>query len=228
MIDCYVPGPICDQLVRRAYVAGYDRRLRHPAWVGSISFPSLFLLSLTRFSLSPQTAEHLTLASLGKSPNEEPAPGGDREKSTFQEDESLPAVFRAKLQDYFRSGYDRGHMCVCFHYITTHSSMIRVASLSLVDYGAFVIAARRVPAADAKRSQVKCPWHVLLQLRAVSDSLANRKTWMRHSYFLISPLKLVSVSIAIVRVCPPFSSSSRHSYAMLINSLLPRCRLGLP
>lgn len=27
------PGPISDQLVRKAYVAGYDRRLRHPAWV---------------------------------------------------------------------------------------------------------------------------------------------------------------------------------------------------
>ena len=26
-------GPITDQLVRKAYVAGYDRRLRHPAWV---------------------------------------------------------------------------------------------------------------------------------------------------------------------------------------------------
>lgn len=62
-----------------------------------------------------QTAEHLTLSSLGKSPVE-PAPGdgesGDRGKSTFQEDESLPVPFRAKLQDYFRSGYDRGHMCV--------------------------------------------------------------------------------------------------------------------
>ena len=65
-------------------------------------------------SLSPQTAEHLTLASLGKSPVEDPTTGdgtkGDREKSTFQEDESLPVAFRAKLQDYFRSGYDRGHM----------------------------------------------------------------------------------------------------------------------
>ncbi|KAH9079243.1 hypothetical protein EDB83DRAFT_2624038 [Lactarius deliciosus] len=74
------PGPIPDQLVRQAYVAAYDRRLRHPCM------------------------EHLTLASLGKSPLE-PAPGwrsGDRGKSTFHEDESLP--------DYFRSGYDRGHM----------------------------------------------------------------------------------------------------------------------
>ena len=35
---------------------------------------------------------------------------GDRSKSNFTEDESLPAMFRAKLQDYFRSGYDRGHM----------------------------------------------------------------------------------------------------------------------
>ncbi|TFY79392.1 hypothetical protein EWM64_g4625 [Hericium alpestre] len=84
------PGPISDTLVRKAYVAAYDRRLRHPAW----------------------TAEHLTSASLGKSGPEAPSDGekGDRGKSTFQEDESLPVVFRAKLQDYFRSGYDRGHM----------------------------------------------------------------------------------------------------------------------
>ena len=72
------------------------------------------LLSHWKYRIS-QTAEHLTLASLGKSPLE-PAPAdgetGDRGRSTFQEDESLPVRFRAKLQDYFRSGYDRGHMCV--------------------------------------------------------------------------------------------------------------------
>jgi endonuclease G len=106
-------GPIFDQLVRRAYVAGYDRRLRHPAWVGS-TFLSHSLLHLTE--IFSQTAEHLTLASLGKpeSPTEN-GEKGDREKSTFHEDESLPVTFRAKLQDYFRSGYDRGHMCVPTH-----------------------------------------------------------------------------------------------------------------
>ncbi|PPQ64686.1 hypothetical protein CVT26_002776 [Gymnopilus dilepis] len=79
------PGPITDILIRKAYVSGYDRRLRHPAW----------------------TAEHLTRASLGKAIGEAAA---DRQNSKFVEDVSLPAVFRARLQDYFRSGYDRGHM----------------------------------------------------------------------------------------------------------------------
>ncbi|KZO99505.1 hypothetical protein CALVIDRAFT_384243 [Calocera viscosa TUFC12733] len=85
------PGPVCDILQRTAYAAGYDRKLRHPAW----------------------TAEHLTLASLGKVPPEpgDDTPGrGDRGNSQFKEDESLPEPFRAKLSDYFRSGYDRGHM----------------------------------------------------------------------------------------------------------------------
>ena len=27
------PGPISDLLIRKAYVAAYDRRLKHPAWV---------------------------------------------------------------------------------------------------------------------------------------------------------------------------------------------------
>jgi endonuclease G len=77
--------------VRQGYTAAYDRRLRHPAW----------------------TAEHLTLAALGKSALEAPPAsdeGGDRSRSTFKEDEDLPTMFRAHLKDYFRSGYDRGHM----------------------------------------------------------------------------------------------------------------------
>ncbi|RPD65858.1 hypothetical protein L226DRAFT_500014 [Lentinus tigrinus ALCF2SS1-7] len=83
------PGPVSDLLVRRAYITAYDRQRRHPAW----------------------TAEHLTLASLGKSAIQPRIEGaGDRANSQFKEDQSIPAMFRAKLQDYFRSGYDRGHM----------------------------------------------------------------------------------------------------------------------
>jgi endonuclease G, mitochondrial len=61
-----------------------------------------------------KTAEHLTLASLGKSALEsvKTEEAGDRSRSQFTEDESIPSLFRAKLKDYFRSGYDRGHMCV--------------------------------------------------------------------------------------------------------------------
>ncbi|KAH9180378.1 hypothetical protein EDB89DRAFT_2119901 [Lactarius sanguifluus] len=80
-------NPVPDQLVRQAYVAAYDRRLRHPAWVSS----------------------HLSLLPCPPSPAGD-GETGDRGKSTFHEDESLPVQFRAKLQDYFRSGYDRGHM----------------------------------------------------------------------------------------------------------------------
>ena len=35
--NCCILGPVSDQLVRTAYVAGYDRRLRHPAWVRHIA-----------------------------------------------------------------------------------------------------------------------------------------------------------------------------------------------
>lgn len=34
---------------------------------------------------------------------------GDRRDSQFLEDVTVPEKFRAKLRDYFRSGYDRGH-----------------------------------------------------------------------------------------------------------------------
>ncbi|KAG8731659.1 nuclease [Ceratobasidium sp. 428] len=80
------PGPISDFITRKAYVAGYDRRLRHPAW----------------------TAEHLTRTSLAGPGSE--SNKGDRSQSNFAEDPNIPIPFRARLQDYFRSGYDRGHM----------------------------------------------------------------------------------------------------------------------
>ncbi|KAI9209331.1 uncharacterized protein BJ171DRAFT_115704 [Polychytrium aggregatum] len=77
------PGPVSDILYRQAYVGSYNRSLRNPNWV----------------------AEHLTKAALdgnGDSP--------DRSKSTFKEDQSIPSPFRAHLQDYSGSGFDRGHL----------------------------------------------------------------------------------------------------------------------
>ncbi|KAK6541279.1 nuclease [Orbilia ellipsospora] len=75
------PGPINDLVIRSSFLSVYDRRMRNPAWV----------------------AEQITAESLvgGRS---------DRKNSTFLEDTSVPEKFRAKLKDYFRSGYDRGHM----------------------------------------------------------------------------------------------------------------------
>lgn len=35
--------------------------------------------------------------------------GGDRKDCVFIEDATIPEKFRARLKDYFRSGYDRGH-----------------------------------------------------------------------------------------------------------------------
>jgi len=35
---------------------------------------------------------------------------GDRRDSPFVEDFSIPEKYRARLKDYFRSGYDRGHL----------------------------------------------------------------------------------------------------------------------
>ncbi|KAJ2707850.1 nuclease [Coemansia sp. IMI 203386] len=75
------PGPVSDFLVRSRYAASYNRALRNPNWV----------------------AEHLTQDNLKGS--------ADRANSEFKEDHQIPASFRALLKDYFRSGYDRGHMC---------------------------------------------------------------------------------------------------------------------
>ncbi|SGY39749.1 BQ5605_C003g02271 [Microbotryum silenes-dioicae] len=73
-------GPISDFLVRKAYTTAYDRRHRIPAWA----------------------AEHLTAASLKGS--------GNRQDTSFEEDQDIPDKFRAHLTDYFKSGYDRGHI----------------------------------------------------------------------------------------------------------------------
>lgn len=74
------PGPVSDAINSAALTGAFDRRTRNPHWV----------------------AEHITPESLKQS-------GGDRKNSNFYEDEHIPAPFRARLKDYFRSGYDRGH-----------------------------------------------------------------------------------------------------------------------
>jgi len=75
------PGPIHDLQTRSEFVSCYDRATRNPYWV----------------------VEHITKESLQRSE------GVDRKKSVFTEDEQIPAKFRARLRDFFRSGFDRGH-----------------------------------------------------------------------------------------------------------------------
>nr|CAG8511454.1 6971_t:CDS:2 [Entrophospora candida] len=88
------PGPIHDAIQRRAYITSYNRQYKHPDW----------------------TFEHLTKNSFpGKfqgEPNDvkKDLVPVDRTKSRFQEDVIIPEKFRAKLVNYFKSGYDRGHM----------------------------------------------------------------------------------------------------------------------
>lgn len=74
------PGPVADVASRSALISSYDRRLRNPHWV----------------------VEHITPQSLALR-------DGDRKHSVFVEDGAVPDKYRAKLKDYFRSGYDRGH-----------------------------------------------------------------------------------------------------------------------
>src|SRR5689334_13698235 len=74
------PGPVNDLRPAPSLTSSFDRRTRNPAWV----------------------AEHITPQSLADS-------NADRKHSVFVEDITIPEMFRAKLKDYFRSGYDRGH-----------------------------------------------------------------------------------------------------------------------
>ncbi|KAL4878929.1 hypothetical protein BJY04DRAFT_194931 [Aspergillus karnatakaensis] len=74
------PGPVADTISSLPLEGAYDRRTRNPSWV----------------------AEHITPASLLLK-------NADRKHSTFFEESTIPPLFRAKLADYFRSGYDRGH-----------------------------------------------------------------------------------------------------------------------
>ncbi|KAG5297828.1 DNA/RNA non-specific nuclease [Histoplasma ohiense] len=74
------PGPVADIVTSLPLTSAFDRRTRNPFWV----------------------AEHITPESLAQS-------NGDRRRSNFFEEQTIPQAFRARLSDYFRSGYDRGH-----------------------------------------------------------------------------------------------------------------------
>lgn len=74
------PGPVADLRSAPSLTSSFDRARRNPHWV----------------------AEHITPASLLMQ-------NGDRRHSYFAEDLSIPEKFRAKLTDYARSGFDRGH-----------------------------------------------------------------------------------------------------------------------
>ncbi|ETI20516.1 hypothetical protein G647_08553 [Cladophialophora carrionii CBS 160.54] len=74
------PGPFADTLATPSHLSSFNRFTRNPHWV----------------------AEHFTPQSLLMN-------NASRRHSVFYEDLSVPPMFRAKLSDYFRSGYDRGH-----------------------------------------------------------------------------------------------------------------------
>lgn len=74
------PGPVHDLENRDEFISCYNRQTRNPYWV----------------------VEHITPESLNSR-------GADRKNSVFKEDEAIPEIFRGRLRDYFRSGYDRGH-----------------------------------------------------------------------------------------------------------------------
>lgn len=98
------PGPVADFLRNQAYVSAYDRRLRHPIW----------------------TAEHLTAESIRRPPGTEV----NRAQSIFAEDPRIPAAFRSTNSDYFRSGYDRGHMVPAADAKTSQAAMNETFYLS--------------------------------------------------------------------------------------------------
>lgn len=78
------PGPVSDQAIRDEYISFFDRRTRNPYYV----------------------VEHITEESLKYVSN----PPVDRKNSVFREDPAIPDTFKSKLRDYFRSGFDRGHL----------------------------------------------------------------------------------------------------------------------
>lgn len=84
------------------FVLSYDRRNRVPLWV----------------------FEHLTPESIRKTD------GVDRDHSRFHTDEVLHPYFRSTSRDYYRSGYDRGHMAAAANHRSSQLFMDETFLLS--------------------------------------------------------------------------------------------------
>lgn len=77
------PGPIPKEnlLIRDAYISAPNYATRNPYW----------------------SVEHINKEAIKTAANV------NRDKSKFKEEDEIPELFRAKLKDYYKSGYDRGH-----------------------------------------------------------------------------------------------------------------------
>jgi endonuclease G len=96
-----IPGGECDLLVRDHYIACYSDTLRIPVWVGYHIDPS-----------------HLM------------ATKGSRERNDFRSDDDLPEGSRAELEDYRRSGWDRGHLAPSGAFVYSRTAMSETNLLS--------------------------------------------------------------------------------------------------
>lgn len=87
--------------IRKNYVVAYDNRLRNATWV----------------------FEHLSKDLLN-------VKNSDRERSSFIEDLSIHGFFRARNEDYYKSGYDRGHIAAASNHRTHQEWMDETFYLS--------------------------------------------------------------------------------------------------
>ncbi|KAJ3274941.1 nuclease [Terramyces sp. JEL0728] len=73
----------------------------YPGPISDILYREAYIASFNRQTRNPNWAAELITKENGHP---------DRSKSHFKEDKSIPAKYRAKLSDYLRSGFDRGHL----------------------------------------------------------------------------------------------------------------------
>lgn len=87
--------------IRKNYILAYDNRLRNATWV----------------------FEHLSKDLLN-------VKNSDRESSVFTEDPSIHGFFRASNRDYYKSGFDRGHIAAASNHRTHQEWMDETFYLS--------------------------------------------------------------------------------------------------